>query len=211
MGLFPSERAAAVDHQGGAGGEAELRCAGDDRGEAMSSRGCDALRAGVVARGLRVEIRRRGPERSWCRPRRGATASTRTSGASTRASDFVITSMAGFGRAHKRSTSRCRWCRRSTTPRRSRPSPDAFSRGAKVRMVANWPRQFTANIRSISSSSSASRSAWGTRLGEAGGIHQHVQLAAAPLDLAAQRRPASRSARHRRQGPHDPLRQRDGL
>ena len=46
----------------------------------------------------------------------------------------------------------------------TRPSPEAFSIGAKVRMVANWPRQLTANMRSISSSSSASRSACGTGL-----------------------------------------------
>ena len=44
------------------------------------------------------------------------------------------------------------------------PSPDAFSSGAKVRTLANWPRQFTWNMRSISSSVSASRLAWGTGL-----------------------------------------------
>ena len=44
------------------------------------------------------------------------------------------------------------------------PSPEAFSIGAKARMAANWPRQLTANMRSISASSSASRSACGTGL-----------------------------------------------
>ena len=44
------------------------------------------------------------------------------------------------------------------------PSPLAFSSGAKTRMVANWPRQFTANTWSISSSSSATRSSCGTAL-----------------------------------------------
>ena len=44
------------------------------------------------------------------------------------------------------------------------PSPEALSRGAKVRIAANWPRQLTANMRSISSSSVPSRSACGTGL-----------------------------------------------
>ena len=68
----------------------------------------------------------------------------------------------------------------------TRPSPVAFSMGAKARTVANWPRQLTANIWSIRASSSASRSAWGDGLGEAGGVDQDVQPAPAGGDRVAQ-------------------------
>ncbi len=45
-----------------------------------------------------------------------------------------------------------------------RPFPEAFRSGANVLITANCPRQFTWNMRSISSSSRASRSACGTGL-----------------------------------------------
>ena len=68
------------------------------------------------------------------------------------------------------------------------PSPDALSSEAKVRMVANWPRQLTANIRSIRSSSSAIEIAMRHGLGKAGGVDEHVESTVAALDLDAQRR-----------------------
>ena len=63
----------------------------------------------------------------------------------------------------------------------------AFRSGISSRIVANCPRQLTANMRSMNASSSASRSAWGDGFREARRVHENVYAAEVLFQFAAQR------------------------
>ena len=186
VGAGSAKLAPAVDHDGGAGGKAQRRGTGHD-GSATSS-GLPMRLSGVVlaARSLKA-LSRPGTKSVSTTP--GDTLSTRISGASARPSDRPSCRALPLPRSTPRAA-------HAGAPRDGphvdhQPLARCLQVGAMARIAANWPRQFTANISSISASSNASRSACATALvNPAGYCPLGARLQARRRSAPAQRRAA---------------------